>query len=67
MNTKPGKTGDFPRGKLNQYDEGGLNIEIGVKDKTIMVEFGTSVKWIGLDKKTALAMGNSLIEKANSI
>jgi hypothetical protein len=64
---KPGKTKDFPRGKLNEHDEGGLRIAIAVQDKTVIVDFGTSTAWIGLDKATALALGQSLIEKANSI
>ena len=62
-----GKTNDFPRGKLNDSDEGGLQIAIGVRDKTVIVDFGTPTTWIGLDKQTALALANGIIEKANSI
>lgn len=67
--TKPklGATKDYPRGKLNQHDEGGLQIAIGVQDKTVIIDFGTPTTWIGLDKHTALALANSLIEKANVI
>lgn len=64
---KIGKTGDFPRGKLNGDDEGALQIAIGIRDNTVMIHFGTTVKWLGLDKETALALGNNLIEKANSL
>lgn len=64
---KPGKTKDFPRGKLNDSDEGGLRIAIGVQDRTIMIDFGTPTVWIGLDKQTAIALANSLLEKANGI
>ena len=64
---KPGKTNDFPRGKLNQHDEGGLQIAIGVQDRTVIIGFGTPTAWIGLDKHTALALANNLIEKANSM
>ena len=62
-----GKTNDFPRGKLNNSDEGGLQIAIAVQDKTVIVDFGTPTKWIGMDKQTALAFANGIIEKANSI
>lgn len=64
---KLGKTNEFPRGKMSQDDEGALRIAIGIKDKTIIVAFGTSVKWIGLDKQTATALANDLLEKANSL
>ena len=65
--TKLGATKDFPRGKLNQHDEGGLTLAIGVKDKTVIIDFGTSTAWIGLDKKTAIDFANSIIDKAESI
>lgn len=63
-NEQPGKTGDFPRGKLNEHDEGGLRIAVGIHKDTVMIDFGTSVKWIGLDKQTAIDLGNSILEKA---
>ena len=64
---KPGKTKDFPRGKLNEADEGGLRIAIGVQDKTIIIDFGTPTAWIGLDKQTALALAASIQEKASGL
>lgn len=67
MSKKLGATKDFPRGKLNRHDEGGLTLAIGVKDKTVMIDFGTSTAWIGLDKHTAIQFANSILEKANSI
>lgn len=62
-----GKTNDYPRGKLNEHDEGGLRIAIGVQDRTIIVDFGTPTAWIGLDKQTALALAASLTEKASQL
>lgn len=64
---KPGKTNDYPRGMLNASDEGGLNILMTVLDNTVVLDFGTPVKWIGLDKETALMIGAALTEKANSL
>jgi hypothetical protein len=46
---KIGKTNDFPRGKLNGSDEGGLQIAISVLDKTVIVAFGAPTAWIGMD------------------
>jgi hypothetical protein len=64
---KLGATKDFPRGKLNQHDEGGLMLAIGVKDKTVMIDFGTPTMWIGLDKHTAIQFANSILEKAATL
>lgn len=64
---KLGATGDFPRGKLNQHDEGGLMLAIGVKDKTVMIDFGKPTTWIGMDKQTAIQFANSILEKANTL
>lgn len=58
-----GKTKDFPRGKLNDNDEGGLRISVGVKDKTLIVDFGTEVTWIGMDKEGAIGFANAILEK----
>jgi hypothetical protein len=64
---KLGGTGDFPRGKLNDHDEGGLQMAIFIEDKTVQLHFGKSVKWLGLDADTARKLGQGLIDKANSI
>lgn len=64
---KLGATGEFPRGKLNESDEGELKIAIAVKDDKVLMDFGKLVKWIGMDKQMALNLGKCLIDKANSI
>lgn len=61
---KLGATGNFPRGKLNKDDEGELKIAIGVRDKTIIMEFGKEIKWLGMDADMALELANSIKEKA---
>lgn len=62
-----GATGKFPRGKITENDEGELKIAIGVKDNTIIVDFGKQVCWLGLDKQSALELANILIKHANSM
>lgn len=59
-----GSTGNFPRGKFGNDDEGELRMAIGVKDKTVIIDFGKKVAWLGLDADTAEKMGNSLIARA---
>lgn len=62
-----GATGDFPQGKLNGDDQGGLRMAIGVKDGVIVVDFGKPVAWLGLDKATALALSDNLRKHASSL
>jgi hypothetical protein len=57
----------FSRGKLNDADEGDLQFRIAVKDKTIIVDFGKPVVWIGLDKETAVSLANILLKRAKEI
>jgi hypothetical protein len=65
--SKLGGTGDFPRGKLNASDEGGLQLAIGVKDRTVIIDFGKSVVWLGLDKRTALQFAESIRKHAETL
>jgi hypothetical protein len=67
MSSPFGKTGDFPRGKLSQHDEGALNMGIAVHDRTVIINFGTPVKSMGLDKATALQLADLIRKKAEEI
>lgn len=62
-----GATGDFPRGKLNADDEGGLRLAVGVKDKTVMIMFGKEVAWLGLSKPEAIALSQLIRQRADEI
>ena len=57
----------FPRGQLCNDDEGALAMRIGIKDKTIILDFGKPVTWMGLDKQSAINMANLLLEKAKQL
>lgn len=48
---KLGATGWFPRGKLRLDDEGELQFSIGLKGDTVILDFGKSVRWIGMAAK----------------
>jgi len=60
-----GATGKFPQGKLTEQDEGELMFGVTKKDGKVVIEFGKSVRWIGLDKAQAIDLGNLLIKRAN--
>ena len=57
----------YPRGKLNANDEGALSIAIHIQDKTVIIEFFKDVKWIGLDKTTALNLAKAIEKNANTL
>ena len=59
-----GATGRFPRGKLSPDDEGELNLSVGVRGDTVMVDFGKSVRSIGMDKASALQFAEYIRRKA---
>jgi len=65
--TTLGPTGDFPLGKLNESDEGGLKLAIGIKDDTVIIEFGTSVTWFGLSSRDARNFAQLILDKAAEI
>lgn len=62
-----GPTGKYPKGKLNETDEGQLNMALGIENGKLVLAFGTEVAWLGFDKRSALALAEALIEKAKEI
>ena len=65
----PGPTDDFPKGKICEEDEGGLNIAIGVDPETrnVILNFGVPVNWIGMEVDEALGLAKLITEKANEL
>jgi len=64
-----GATGDFPQGRLNEDDQGGLRMAIAAdpRNGVVRVEFGKPVAWLGLDKNTALALAESIRQNAERL
>ncbi|HEY1888465.1 MAG TPA: hypothetical protein VGG86_20850 [Roseiarcus sp.] len=61
---KIGSTDDFPRGKLNPDDEGGLNIAIGSEVDCVRIDFGEPIAWIALPPDQALAFASLIVKHA---
>jgi len=64
---KLGPTGDHPRGKLTESDEGGLKLGVTIMDNTLVIAFGKPVEWIGLDKVTALTLAETIKRRAEEL
>lgn len=62
---KLGATGEFPRGKFNKDDQGELAIAVYVKDKTIIIEFGKEISWIGMGADMADRLAETIKQKVN--
>ena len=65
--TKLGATGEFPDGKIDQHDEGELNIGMRVEGENVIIDFGKPVVWLGFPPEVARNMAAMLIEHANRI
>jgi hypothetical protein len=53
----------FPEGKLNEADEGVLNIRMGLTEdgRTFVIDFGKPVEWIGFTKEQAFQFGKRIM------
>jgi hypothetical protein len=64
---KIGPTKDFPRGKLNKDDEGGLKIAIHQEGDVVRIDFGKKIAWIGLPPTEAITFANIITSHAMEI
>lgn len=59
-----GALGDFPEGQLTKSDEGAIQFSIGVKDGRVVLDFGTSVHWVGMNPQQAADLATMLLKRA---
>lgn len=62
-----GATGQFPRGHLNETDEGEIGLAVTVKNNTVILAFGKSVSWIGLSRVEAVELAELLKRRAQEL
>lgn len=67
MKNKIGKTGIFREGKLNQQDEGGINIAIFEEKGKVIINFGTQLRWLGMTPSEAIAIADGIRERAEKL
>ena len=75
MSTEPppgvGPTHDHPRGKLDEFDEGGLNIAVSHTvngaHRVVRVDFGNPVAWVAMDAETTMAFASLLVKHAMAL
>jgi hypothetical protein len=64
MTDAPGPTGKFPRGRLNDTDEGELAVAVSSEKGVVRIDFGTPVAWLCLPPDDALAFASVLVARA---
>lgn len=62
-----GAVHSFPEGKLTKQDEGAIQFAIGSKGNKVILDFGTSVHWVGMTPQQAAELASSLLSKAREV
>jgi hypothetical protein len=67
--SRSGPTGGFPRGRLSAADEGELQIAIrsDAATRTVVIDFGKDVSWLGMNTATARALAEKLLATCDTI
>ena len=61
---KLGPTGDYSDGMLNAEDGGDIVIGIRIEAGNVIIGFGTSVDWVGMDPARAREFANRITNAA---
>lgn len=62
-----GATGQWPLGKLNDDDEGGLRLALKAENGTVVIDFGTSVTWVGMTPQEAADFASAILKMARGV
>jgi len=57
----------YPRGKLTQDDEGQLQVRIGIRDATVIMDFDKPIRWLGMAPNNARDLAALLVQRADEI
>lgn len=62
-----GPIGSYPRGKMNDDDEGGLQIGVAVDPEgRVVINFGSPVTWFALERDQVAQFAVGLLKKAGA-
>ena len=59
-----GALGDYPMGKLSDEDEGAIRFAVGVEQGKVVLDFGKSVRWIGMSAQEAANLAAIILKHA---
>jgi hypothetical protein len=63
--TQFGATGDYPHGKMNVEDEGGIILGIAHDKGNVIINFGKPCAWIGMPPEEAFGLARLIAEHAH--
>ena len=65
---KLGATGEFPQGKLNADDEGGIICAVSIEGDKVRIDFGPkAIAWVSIDPDGAIAFASAIVDKAMAV
>ena len=62
-----GAVGAYPEGKLSPTDEGSIQFAVGESNGKVVIDFGTSVHWMGMTPQQAADLASALLKKAREV
>lgn len=62
-----GALGQPPKKYLTKDDEGPIQFAIGEKDGKVIVDFGNSVAWLGMEPQQAADFASALLKRAREV
>lgn len=57
----------YPRGKLNEDDQGAAYIAVGIEKDAVVIKFGKPMTWLGMARKEALALADAITKHAEML
>ena len=54
----------FPRGKLNEQNEGEVQLAVGVQQDVVVLAFPHPVTWVGLLAEQAEELAHTILQRA---
>lgn len=62
-----GAIGSYPHGQLNKADEGSIQFAVGEQDGKVVIDFGTSVHWLGMTPQQAADFASAVLKRARLV
>lgn len=62
-----GPTGDYPNGKLDFDDDGGIRVDLSTYRGRIILSFSVPITWLGMNPDQAITIAEKMIEYAKEL
>lgn len=62
-----GAIGAYPDGQLSKADEGSIQFAVGESNGKVVIDFGTSVHWVGMTPQQAADLASTILKRAREV